>query len=223
MAMIEVKNITKKYVQGKLENFALKGVSFNVNLGEFAVLSGPSGSGKSTALNILGSLDKASSGNVFIDGEDITVKSSSELSDFRLQKLGFIFQSYNLFPVLNAIENVCIPLQLKGYSKKDREEMAMEVLADVGLSGFEKRKPMELSGGQQQRVAVARALVSKPKLILGDEPTANLDTKNAQGLIELMKDMKNKYKTTIVVSSHDEDVIKQAEKSIHLRDGLVVN
>jgi len=223
MSMIEVKNVTKKYVQGKLENFALKGVSFSVNLGEFAVLSGPSGSGKSTALNILGSLDAASSGNVFIDGEDITVKSSFELSDFRLQKLGFIFQSYNLFPVLNAIENVCIPLQLKGYSKKDREEMAMEVLADVGLSGFEKRKPMELSGGQQQRVAVARALVSKPKLILGDEPTANLDTKNAQGLIELMKDMKNKYKTTIVVSSHDEDVIKQAEKSIHLRDGLVVN
>jgi|694.fasta_scaffold81869_4 putative ABC transport system ATP-binding protein len=223
MSMIEVKNVTKKYVQGKLENFALKGVSFSVNLGEFAVLSGPSGSGKSTALNILGSLDAASSGNVFIDGEDITVKSSFELSEFRLQKLGFIFQSYNLFPVLNAIENVCIPLQLKGYSKKDREEMAMEVLADVGLSGFEKRKPMELSGGQQQRVAVARALVSKPKLILGDEPTANLDTKNAQGLIELMKDMKNKYKTTIVVSSHDEDVIKQAEKSIHLRDGLVVN
>jgi putative ABC transport system ATP-binding protein len=223
MAMIEVKNITKKYVQGKLENFALKGVSFNVNLGEFAVLSGPSGSGKSTALNILGSLDAASSGNIFIDGEDITVKSSFELSEFRLQKLGFIFQSYNLFPVLTAIENVCIPLQLKGYSKKDREEMAMEVLEDVGLKGFEKRKPMELSGGQQQRVAVARALVSKPKLILGDEPTANLDTKNAQGLIELMKDMKNKYKTTIVVSSHDEDVIKQAEKSIHLRDGLVVN
>jgi putative ABC transport system ATP-binding protein len=223
MSMIEVKNVTKKYVQGKLENFALKGVSFSVNLGEFAVLSGPSGSGKSTALNILGSLDAASSGNIFIDGEDITVKSSFELSEFRLQKLGFIFQSYNLFPVLNAIENVCIPLQLKGYSKKDREEMAMEVLADVGLSGFEKRKPMELSGGQQQRVAVARALVSKPKLILGDEPTANLDTKNAQGLIELMKDMKNKYKTTIVVSSHDEDVIKQAEKSIHLRDGLVVN
>jgi putative ABC transport system ATP-binding protein len=223
MSMIEVKNVTKKYVQGKLENFALKGVSFSVNLGEFAVLSGPSGSGKSTALNILGSLDAASSGNVFIDGEDITVKSSFELSEFRLQKLGFIFQSYNLFPVLNAIENVCIPLQLKGYSKKDREEMAMEVLADVGLSGFEKRKPMELSGGQQQRVAVARALVSKPKLILGDEPTANLDTKNAQGLIELMKDMKNKYKTTIVVSSHDEDVIKQAEKSIHLRDGVVVN
>ena len=223
MSMIEVKNVTKKYVQGKLENFALKGVSFSVNLGEFAVLSGPSGSGKSTALNILGSLDAASSGNIFIDGEDITVKSSFELSEFRLQKLGFIFQSYNLFPVLNAIENVCIPLQLKGYSKKDREEMAMEVLADVGLSGFEKRKPMELSGGQQQRVAVARALVSKPKLILGYEPTANLDTKNAQGLIELMKDMKNKYKTTIVVSSHDEDVIKQAEKSIHLRDGLVVN
>lgn len=223
MSMIEVKNVTKKYVQGKLENFALKGVSFSVNLGEFAVLSGPSGSGKSTALNILGSLDTASSGNVFIDGEDITVKSSFELSEFRLQKLGFIFQSYNLFPVLNAIENVCIPLQLKGYSKKDREEMAMEVLADVGLSGFEKRKPMELSGGQQQRVAVARALVSKPKLILGDEPTANLDTKNSQALIELMKDMKNKYKTTIVVSSHDEDVIKQAEKSIHLRDGLVVN
>jgi putative ABC transport system ATP-binding protein len=221
--VIEVKNVTKIYKQGKIAIYALKGVNLTIDKEDFVVLSGPSGSGKSTLLNIIGSLDNASSGEVIVEGHNISKMTASELADFRLNNMGFIFQSYNLFPVLNALENVGLGLELKGLPKKEILDLAMEALEDVGLKDYAKRKPNELSGGQQQRVAVARALVSKPRLIFGDEPTANLDTKNSESLIELMKEMQSKYKTTVVLSTHDEMVLSKAKRIIKLIDGSVVN
>lgn len=221
--LIQVINVKRKYLQGNIEVNALNGVNLNISQGGFVVLSGPSGSGKSTLLNILGTLDKATSGQIIINNQDISHMSSSELANFRLNNLGFIFQSYNLFPVLNALENVALSLELKGLHQKEIHDLAMKALEDVGLKDYAKRKPKELSGGQQQRVAVARALVGNPSLILADEPTANLDSKNSELLIQLMKDMKNKYKTTIVVSSHDHMVVEQAETIVKLKDGLIVN
>ena len=222
MKSIVIKNISKIYVQANTNFYALKNVSFEIFPKEFVVLSGPSGSGKSTLLNIIGSLDNASSGEVLINGEDICKKNASELSNFRLHKLGFIFQSYNLLPVLSALENVALSLDLQGLPKKESVERAKQVLSDVGLANYFKSKPKELSGGQQQRVAIARALVGNPELILADEPTANLDGKNAESLIAIMKAMKDKYNTTIISSSHDDRVIKQAERLIKLRDGEIV-
>ena len=221
--VIEVKNVTKIYKQGKIAIYALKGVNLTIDKEDFVVLSGPSGSGKSTLLNIIGSLDNASSGEVIVEGHNISKMTASELADFRLNNMGFIFQSYNLFPVLNALENVGLGLELKGLPKKEILDLVMEALEDVGLKDYAKRKPNELSGGQQQRVAVARALVSKPRLIFGDEPTANLDSKNSESLIELMKEMQSKYKTTVVLSTHDEMVLSKAKRIIKLIDGSVVN
>lgn len=221
MSFIQVKNVSKIYKQGKIENYALNNISFDVHKEKVIVLYGPSGSGKTTMLNIIGSLDSATSGSVLVNGEDITKKSSSELAQFRLENLGFIFQSYNLFPVLSALENVGLPLELRGIKKDEIHVRALQALADVGISEFANRKPKDMSGGQQQRVAVARALVAKPNLILGDEPTANLDSKNSESLIGLLKDMQVKYKTTVVISSHDEMVINQADIKIKLKDGQI--
>ncbi len=222
MSLIEIQNITKIYKQAKLQHYALREISLNINSGKMIVFSGPSGSGKTTLLNIIGSLDSPTEGNIIINGNNITTMTSSQLADFRLHNLGFIFQSYNLFNVLNAIENVSLPLQLKGLSKRKALSLAAEALSDVGLQDFAKRKPNELSGGQQQRVAVARALVGKPTLILGDEPTANLDSANSLALIQLMKNMKDKYNTTIILSSHDFSVINTAEINIKLKDGSIL-
>ncbi len=223
MSVIAIKNITKIYKQNKIETRALNNVNLEINNKELTVFYGPSGSGKTTLLNIIGSLDSPSSGSLEINGEDITKMSSTKLSKFRLENIGFVFQSYNLFPVLTALENVGIGLELKGLSKDEVHERSLKALEDVGLKEFYKRKPKELSGGQQQRVAVARALVGKPSLILGDEPTANLDSKNSESLIETLKEMKEKYNTTVILSSHDEMVIKKAERAIMLKDGAVVS
>ncbi|MDR0484065.1 MAG: ABC transporter ATP-binding protein [Alphaproteobacteria bacterium] len=223
MSLIEVKNVTKIYKQGKVETYALRGATTNINEGDFVVLSGPSGSGKSTLLNIIGTLDTASSGEVIIDGNNVSKMSKSALADFRLNNMGFIFQSYNLFPVLTALENVGLALELKGLPKKEIIERSQLALEDVGLKDFGKRKPSELSGGQQQRVAVARALVSKPRLILGDEPTANLDSKNSESLIDLMTSMQAKYNATVVLSTHDSMVLSKAKRVITLIDGVVVS
>ncbi len=223
MSVIAIKNITKIYKQNKIETRALNNVNLEINNKELTVFYGPSGSGKTTLLNIIGSLDSPSSGSLEINGEDITKMSSTKLSKFRLENIGFVFQSYNLFPVLTALENVGIGLELKGLSKDEVHERSLKALKDVGLKEFYKRKPKELSGGQQQRVAVARALVGKPSLILGDEPTANLDSKNSESLIETLKEMKEKYNTTVILSSHDEMVIKKAERAIMLKDGAVVS
>jgi putative ABC transport system ATP-binding protein len=221
--LIKVIDVKRKYMQGKIEVNALNGVNLTIKSGGFVVLSGPSGSGKSTLLNILGTLDKATSGQIIINNNDISQMSAHQLADFRLHNLGFIFQSYNLFPVLTALENVSLSLELKGLNKKEINEKALKVLEDVGLKDYINRKPKELSGGQQQRVAVARALVGNPSLILADEPTANLDSKNSELLIALMKDMKNKYNTTIVVSSHDNMVVEQAETIVKLKDGIIID
>ena len=221
--ILEVKNVYKIYKAGNLETYALNNVSLCGEKGEFIVLSGPSGSGKTTLLNLIGSLDKPSKGEIIIDGENIATKSRFALSKFRLLKLGFIFQSYNLFPVLTAYENVAMPLQMQGIASKEVKERVINALSDVGLKDLANRKPNQLSGGQQQRVAVARALVSNPSIVLGDEPTANLDGTTAENLIELMKNMKTKYNTTFVVSSHDTRVIKHAERIIKLEDGKIIN
>ncbi len=223
MSVIKINNITKIYKQNKIETRALNNVNLEINNKELTVFYGPSGSGKTTLLNIIGSLDSPSSGSLEINGEDITKMSSTKLSKFRLDNMGFVFQSYNLFPVLTAIENVGIGLELKGLSKDEVQERSLKALEDVGLKDFYKRKPKELSGGQQQRVAVARALVGKPSLILGDEPTANLDSKNSESLIETLKEMKEKYNTTVILSSHDEMVIKKAERAVMLKDGEIVS
>ncbi|MDR2007915.1 MAG: ABC transporter ATP-binding protein [Alphaproteobacteria bacterium] len=223
MSLIEVKNVTKIYKQGKIDNYALRGVSLDIEAGDFVVLSGPSGSGKSTLLNIIGSLDNATSGDVFIDGNNISKMSASALADFRLNNMGFIFQSYNLFPVLTALENVGLALELKGIPRAEIISRSTAALEEVGLKDFLKRKPNELSGGQQQRVAVARALVSKPRLILGDEPTANLDSANSESLIDLMKAMQDKYKTTVILSTHDSMVLSKSKRVITLRDGQVAS
>lgn len=221
MSFIQVKNVCKIYKQGKIENYALNNISFDVPKEKVIVLYGPSGSGKTTMLNIIGSLDSATSGSVLVNGEDITKKSSSELAKFRLENLGFIFQSYNLFPVLSALENVGLSLELRGIKKDEIHVRALQALADMGIAEFANRKPKDMSGGQQQRVAVARALVAKPNLILGDEPTANLDSKNSESLIALLKEMQVKYKTTVVIASHDEMVINQADMKIKLKDGQI--
>lgn len=221
-SVIKVIDAKKIYKQGKIEVAALGGVTFDVQRGTFVVLSGPSGSGKSTLLNVLGTLDTLTSGQIIINNEDVSKKSKAQLADFRLKNMGFIFQAYNLFPVLTALENVSLSLDLKGMSKKEAIELSMKALDDVGLADYAKRKPKELSGGQQQRVAVARALVGKPSLILADEPTANLDSKNSELLIKLMKDMKDKYNTTIIVSSHDSMVVSEAEVIVKLKDGKLI-
>ncbi len=223
MSVIKVSNVTKIYKQNKIETRALDGVSLNIENKEFTVFYGPSGSGKTTLLNIIGSLDSPSSGTIEINGSDITKMSASDLAKFRLNNIGFVFQAYNLFPVLTALENVGIGLELKGIDKKEVEERSIKALEDVGLKDLYKRKPKELSGGQQQRVAVARALVGKPSLILGDEPTANLDSKNSESLIETLKEMKEKYNTTVILSSHDQMVIAKAERALMLKDGKIVS
>ncbi len=223
MSVIKVSNVTKIYKQDKIETRALDGVSLNIENKEFTVFYGPSGSGKTTLLNIIGSLDSPSSGTIEINGSDITKMSASDLAKFRLNNIGFVFQAYNLFPVLTALENVGIGLELKGIDKKEVEERSIKALEDVGLKDLYKRKPKELSGGQQQRVAVARALVGKPSLILGDEPTANLDSKNSESLIETLKEMKEKYNTTVILSSHDQMVIAKAERALMLKDGKIVS
>lgn len=219
--IIRVEKLSKIYRQGELTYKAVNEVDLTIQSGELVILSGSSGSGKTTLLNMIGTLDSVSSGNIYLDGEDITKMSLNQLADFRLHNLGFIFQSYNLFPVFTAVENVEMQLRLQGMSKKEMRDKAIHLLNDVGLADHLYKKPRELSGGQQQRVAVARALVSNPRVIIGDEPTANLDSENSLLLIELLKKLKNTYNTTLILASHDKEVIDQAERSIVLYDGKI--
>jgi len=184
--VVQCTDVSKVYKQGLIEVHALTDINFQANKGEFICLSGPSGSGKSTLLNMIGGLDTPSSGEIIIDGEEIDTLNKSELADMRLHKIGFVFQAYNLIPVLTAQENIEMVMQMQGIDKSERNTKALNILKEVGLEGLENRKPPELSGGQQQRVAVARAIVSKPKLVLADEPTANLDSITANKLIDLM-------------------------------------
>lgn len=213
--------VKKTYKQGKVEVSALKGIDLDIAKGEFVALAGPSGSGKTTLLNIIGGLDLPDSGNVILDGNSYSQMKQSELSELRLQKVGFIFQAYNLIPVLSALENVEFVMLLQGVEKKERRQRARKVLDDVGLKGMYDRRPAELSGGQQQRVAVARALVAGPAILLADEPTANLDSHTGQGLLEMMKEMNEKKSVTFIFSTHDDLVMDYAKRMIQIRDGLI--
>ena len=223
MNVIETKNLKKIYSQGEIKVNALNDVSVNFKQGEFTAIVGPSGSGKTTFLNTVGGLDKPTSGNVIIDNLDITKLKANKIIDFRLRNIGFVFQSYNLIPVLTAKENIEFIMLMQGYSEANRNERALELLDAVGLSKEAKRRPGQLSGGQQQRVAVARALASKPKFILADEPTANLDSTSTKNLLDIMYDLNRKEKMTFIFSTHDQRVIDRAKRVITLEDGKILS
>jgi len=223
MNIVECSDVVKTYEQGKVKVVALNGVSLAIEKGGFIALAGPSGSGKTTMLNIMGGLDSADSGIVIVNGRSLREMSQSQLANLRLHNVGFVFQAYNLIPVLSALENVEFVMLLQGVSPKERHERAKAVLADVGLSDMYNRRPAEMSGGQQQRVAVARAIVSNPSIVLADEPTANLDSKTGQGLLEIMKKMNEERKVTFIFSTHDRMVMRYARRLIYLRDGVVAD
>jgi putative ABC transport system ATP-binding protein len=221
MALLRLNNIGKHYLQGEIEVQALHEINLEVEEGEFAALVGPSGSGKTTLLNIIGALDAPSSGNIHLNSTDLTSLSEAALSDFRLFQLGFIFQAYNLVPVLSALENVELVMVLQGRELSEQRERAEHYLQLVGLKDMMHRRPAALSGGQQQRVAVARALAANPRLVLADEPTANLDSENAGALLDIMHQLSDEEKTTFIFSTHDPRVMERAERIITLRDGKI--
>jgi len=219
MSLIKLKNVSKVYRHGSQEIPALTDLSLSFDAGEFAVLAGPSGSGKTTALNLIGCLDRPSKGQVIVSGLDLGSASSRQLADFRLQHIGFIFQSYNLIPVLTAAENAEFTLMLQKVPKLVRRQKVCKLFAELGIDGLEDRRPSDLSGGQQQRVAIARAMAAEPHVILADEPTANLDSHTAEELLELMRRLNREKATTFIFSSHDDRVISQARRVIRLEDG----
>jgi putative ABC transport system ATP-binding protein len=221
MALLKINNICKTYVQGEIKVHALRDINLEVEESEFAALVGPSGSGKTTLLNVIGGLDAPSDGQVLLNGTDITRMGEDKLSHFRLMEVGFIFQAYNLVPVLSALENVELVMVLQGRHTHERRDRAMHYLELVGLKDMVHRRPGALSGGQQQRVAVARALAAGPRIVLADEPTANLDSENAASLLEIMHDLSHKDKTTFLFSTHDVRVMARAERIITLRDGMI--
>jgi putative ABC transport system ATP-binding protein len=222
MPLVNVKDVSKIYKTNGIPFPALNGISFSVEKGEFLSLAGPSGSGKTTMLNLIGCLDTPTQGAIFLDDKDISTGKSSDLADIRRYNIGFIFQTFNLIPILTSYENVEFPLILKGdLSREERRTLVEEILEDVGLKDFMQRKPSQLSGGQQQRVAIARALVKKPKLILADEPTANLDSQNGKEVLDLMLQMNRKTETTFIFSTHDRMVMDFARRLIKLKDGKI--
>jgi putative ABC transport system ATP-binding protein len=223
MNIVECKDITKIYQQNGTEVNALRGVSLSIQKGDFVALAGPSGSGKTTMLNIIGGLDSPDSGSVVVDENALEEMTQSELADLRLHNVGFVFQAYNLIPVLSALENVEFVMLLQGVPTAERRERARAILDDVGLEGMYHRRPAELSGGQQQRVAVARAIVSNPSIVLADEPTANLDSKTGADLLDMMKRMNEEKMVTFIFSTHDQMVMDYARRLIRLRDGQVVD
>lgn len=223
MALLELKGVKKIYQQGLVEVQALRGVDLQVELGEFTSIAGPSGSGKTTLLNMIGCLDQPTGGQVYLDEQEIGHLSKKRLALIRRHNLGFIFQSYNLIPVLTAFENVEFALRLlKKYDAKEIKERVLDILDAVGLKGLENRKPNELSGGQKQRVAIARALIKEPKIILADEPTANLDSKTSTAILEIMVKMNKKLQTTFIFSTHDQLVMEYAERLLLIKDGQVI-
>ncbi|MEN8154898.1 MAG: ABC transporter ATP-binding protein [Acidobacteriota bacterium] len=222
MALVKFENIFKIYKTGNIEFPALNDVSFTIDDREFLSIAGPSGSGKTTILNIIGCLDRATSGNFFFNGSDIRSKNENQLAELRKSGIGFIFQTFNLIPIFTAFENVEFPLILKGnMSPGERREKSESILEEVGLKDFLTRKPSELSGGQQQRVSIARALVKGPRLILADEPTANLDSDSGKDVVELMLELNKKMGVTFVFSTHDRMVMDFAERLIMLKDGKI--
>lgn len=220
--MIKINNLVKNYQSGDTVVNALKGVTVDIENGEFTAIAGPSGSGKTTMLNIIGCIDSLDSGSVFIGNREVSAMSKIAKSSFRRHNLGFIFQSYNLIPVLTAFENVAFPLNLLNIHEKEIKERVYTMLEEVGLKGMEHRVPSQLSGGQQQRVSIARALVKNPTLVLADEPTANLDSHTGRDILDLMLEMNKKHRTTFIFSTHDQMVMDCAKRLLYLHDGEVV-
>jgi putative ABC transport system ATP-binding protein len=219
-----LKDVYKTYPLGKTEVKALQGVSFSIAQGEFATLAGPSGCGKSTLLNLIGCMDTASGGEVYLEGTPLSPLSDKQLTALRLNKLGFIFQSFNLIPVLSVYQNVEFPLLIQGnHTRKEREQKVEGFLAEVGLAAQAHQRASELSGGQRQRVAIARALVTSPKVVLADEPTANLDSENGTKVLELMQNLNKQQGTTFIFSTHDPQVMSYASRMIKLKDGKVIS
>jgi putative ABC transport system ATP-binding protein len=223
MKVIEIKDLHKIYNSSEVKVHAVNGVTLDFLEAEFAAVVGPSGSGKTTLLNLLGGLDYPTSGQILIDGVDLSKLKSSALIDFRMRNIGFVFQAYNLIPVLTAKENIEFIMSLQKIASKERDERTFELLKAVGLADRAESRPAKLSGGQQQRVAVARALASKPKFVLADEPTANLDSKAATTLLEIMEKLNQEEKITFIFSTHDPRVVKMAHRVITLEDGKVVS
>jgi putative ABC transport system ATP-binding protein len=220
MAIVSVQDVSKDYMLGKTVVPALRGVTLDIERGEFLSIAGPSGSGKTTLLNLIGCVDTATGGRVLVSGKDTRELSERQLTDLRLHTIGFIFQSFNLVQVLSVFQNVEFPLLLQGnHSRKEREARVMGLLEAVGIGGYRRHRPNELSGGQRQRVAVARALVTKPALVLADEPTANLDSRTGATIIDLMKEMNRREGTTFLFSTHDPGVMSHASAVIRIADG----
>ncbi|HVE00490.1 MAG TPA: ABC transporter ATP-binding protein [Sphingomicrobium sp.] len=218
---MELKDVRKTYRKGPIEVPALRAINLRIAPGEFLAIAGASGSGKTTLLNIIGGLERADDGEVLVDGRDLQLLSSGELARVRLQRLGFIFQAYNLLPVLTALENAEFILLLQGVPVEQRKERVRKLFSEIGLAGLENRRPGELSGGQQQRVAVARAMVTNPALILADEPTAHLDSVTATALLDVMEQLNRAHGATFVYATHDPQVMERARRLIHLHDGQI--
>jgi len=223
MTAVRCIDLCKTYLQGDQEIKALDHLSIEIKAGGFVCLSSPSGGGKTTLLNAIGGLDKPDSGEVWIEGERIDEMSKGELADLRLKKIGFVFQAYNLIPVLTARENVEFVMQVQGVSADERHARSTDVLTEVGLAGLEDRLPAKMSGGQQQRVAVARAVVSRPTLVLADEPTANLDSKTADGLMDLFSELNSTHQTTFIIATHDQRVMAHVPRLVRMLDGRIVD
>jgi putative ABC transport system ATP-binding protein len=222
MTAVRCIDVCKTYRQGDVDIKALDHVTIDFAKGDFVCLSAPSGGGKTTLLNAIGGLDEPDSGEVYVDGRRIDNLSKGELAELRLRQIGFVFQAYNLIPVLTARENVEFVMQVQGVPAADRRDKALAILEEVGLAGLEDRRPADMSGGQQQRVAVARAIVSRPSLVLADEPTANLDSKTADGLMELFRELNERHNTTFVIATHDKRVMSYAKRIVRMLDGRVV-
>jgi len=221
--LIILENVKKTYVLGNVPVYALRGVSMKVGVGEFVAIMGPSGSGKSTLMNMLGALDVPSSGKIIFEEKDISKMSENELARFRGKKVGFVFQQFNLFPTLSAIENVALPMIFQGVPEDKRLARAKELLVSLGLENRLGHRPSQLSGGEQQRVAISRAFANDPDVILADEPTGNLDSKTGKEIMKFLTDFHMKKNKTIIVVTHDPNIASYAEKTVNIRDGLLVH
>ncbi len=219
--IVTCNQVSKLYRQGKLEVQAVNTLDLSIAKGEFAAIAGPSGSGKTTLLNLIGGLDTLDAGSILVEGKDLALLNNAMLTELRLNRIGFIFQAYNLIPVLSAVENVEYVMLLQGVPHKERRSRASQLLDEVGLEGMHHRRPSELSGGQQQRVAVARAIVSDPAIVLADEPTANLDSKTASALLDMMLELNQSKQITFIFSTHDQRVMEYAHRLIELQDGQI--
>ena len=223
MSLIEMKNVTKDYHLGETVVYALRGIDLQIDKKEFVAVWGPSGSGKTTLLNLIGAIDDPTTGELTIAGKNVQLLTDDQKSEHRNETIGFIFQGFNLVPVLSALENVMLPLQIKGASAEEAKKQALMRLEEVGISELAHNRPAKMSGGQQQRVSIARALVNNPSLVIADEPTANLDSETARMMIEIMRELNEKDAITFIFSTHDQRLLDKVKRLIRLEDGKIVN